>query len=214
MGDWKSRIKRGLRLSPSTTMNSAEEKTDAGIIPVLVNSTEFPKMQEAKKKIPYGEPIGHRAPRRAKRNVSVGREKEATKVETAKEENWDEDWPMDTGVTEAEVPVATKDNKKRQKQKRKKRKPGAMVVDPEEEPLSNEGTHFRTFVRKHFSIILRRMGKDPGRFQFYSFINFLFFLVRNFTSEKLQVVKSIVTESEILKLVLQDHINQNLSESD
>ena len=156
----KSRIKRGLRLSPSTTMNPAEEKTDAGIIPVLVNPTEFPKMQEAKKKIPYGEPIGHRAPRRAKRNVSVGREKEATKVETAKEENWDEDWPMDNGVTEAEVPVATKDNKKKQKQKKKKRKLGAMVVDSEEDlPLSNEATHFRTFARRHFSIILRRMGK-------------------------------------------------------
>ena len=194
-------------------MNSAEEKTDAGIIPVLVNSTEFPKMQEAKKKPPYGEPIGHRVPRRAKRNMSVVRE-EATKVETAKEENWDENLPMDTGVIEAEGPAATKDGKKRQKQKRKKRKSSAIVVDPEEEPLSNEGTHFRTFVRKHFSIILRRMGKDPGRFQFYSFINFLFFLVRNFTSEKLQVVKSIVTESEILKLVLQDHVNQNLNESD
>ena len=67
---------------------------------------------------------------------------------------------MDTGVTEAETPVASKDNKKKQKQKRKKRKLGAMMVDSEDDlPLSNEAMHFRTFVRRHFSIILRRMGK-------------------------------------------------------
>ena len=54
----KNRIKGGWCLSPSTTMNSAEEETKAGTIPVLVNPTEFPKMQEAKRKVRYGEPIG------------------------------------------------------------------------------------------------------------------------------------------------------------
>ena len=141
-------------------MNPTEEETNAGVIPGLMNSTEFPKLQKAEKMVPYNEPIGNRAPRKAKRNGSAGRGKKATKVETAKEENWDEDWPMDNGVTEAEVPAATKDNKKQQKQKKKKRKLGAMVVDSEEDlPLSNEATHFRTFARRHFSIILRRMGK-------------------------------------------------------
>ena len=117
-------------------------------------------MEEAKKRGPYDEPSGQRTPRNAKRNGSVGRGKKSTKVETAKEENWDQDWPMDTGVTEAETPVASKDNKKKQKQKKKKRKLGAMMVDSEEDlPLSNEATHFRTFARRHFSIILRRMGE-------------------------------------------------------
>ena len=45
------------------------------------------------------------------------------------------------------------------KQKKKKRKLGVAVVDTDDMPLSNEATHFRTFARRHFSIILRRMGK-------------------------------------------------------
>ena len=141
-------------------MNPTEEETNAGIIPVLMNSTEFPKMQKAEKKVPYDEPIGHRAPRKAKRNGSAGRGKKTTKAVTAKEENWDEDWPMDNEVIEVEAPAAAKDDKKKQKQRKKKRKLGAMVVDSAEDlPLSNEATHFRTFARRHFSIILRRMGE-------------------------------------------------------
>ena len=140
-------------------MNPTEEETNAGIIPVLVNSTEFPKMQEAKKKVPYDEPIGHRAPRNAKRNGSVGRGKKTTKEVVTQEENWDEGWPMDEEVIEVDTPGATKDDKRR-KPKKKRRKLGSMVVDgADDPPLSNEATHFRTFARRHFSIILRRMGK-------------------------------------------------------
>ena len=141
-------------------MDSTAEETKTGTIPVMMSSSEFPKLQKAEKKVPYDEAIGNRAPRNAKRNGSVGRGKKSTKVETAKEENWDQDLPMDTGVTEAETPVASKDNKKKQKQKKKRRKLGAMMVDSEDDlHLSNEAAHFRTFVRRHFRIILRRMGK-------------------------------------------------------
>ena len=154
----KSRIKGGSASIPSTTMNSAEEETKAGTIPVLVNSTEFPKMPEAKRKVRYGEPIGHNAPSKAKRNVSVGKGKKTAKAVINPEENWDEDSLLNDEVMEVEAPMATKDDKKR-KQKKKKRKLGVAVVDTDDLPLSNEATHFRTFARRHFSIILRRMGK-------------------------------------------------------
>ena len=154
----KSRIKGGSASIPSTTMNSADEETKAGTIPVLVNSTEFPKMPEAKRKVRYGEPIGHNAPSKAKRNVSVGKGKKTAKAVINPEENWDEDSLLNDEVMEVEAPMATKDDKKR-KQKKKKRKLGVAVVDTDDLPLSNEATHFRTFARRHFSIILRRMGK-------------------------------------------------------
>ena len=146
-------------MSSSTMMNPTED-TKVGAIPVLVNSTEFPKMEEAKKRVPYDEPIGSRIPRNAKRNKSVGKGKKNTKEVVAKEENWDEGWPMDEEeVIEVDSPEAMKDDK-RKKPKKKRRKLGSMVVDgADDPPLSNEANHFRTFARRHFTIILRKMGK-------------------------------------------------------
>ena len=154
----KSRIKGGSASIPSTTMNSAEEETKAGSIPVLGNSTEFPKMPEAKRKVQYDKAIGHNAPGKAKRNGSVGKGKKTAKAVIDPEENWDDDSLLNDEAMEVEAPKATKDDKKR-KQKKKKRKLGVAVVDEDDMPLSNEATHFRTFARRHFSIILRRMGK-------------------------------------------------------
>ena len=56
-------------------MKPAQEVVDAGVIPVLVNTNDYPAMQEAKKKMPFDEPIGHRVPSRAssKRNGSMER---------------------------------------------------------------------------------------------------------------------------------------------
>ena len=142
-------------------MKPTEEESSAGIIPVLVNPTDFPKMQEAKKKIPYDEPIGNRVPSRAasKRNGSVEKGRRTAKVVFTKKENWDDESPMDEEVVEVEPPTAANDSRK--KKQKKKRKLGAMIVDTIDDgpPLSNEATHFRAFARKHFSIILRRMGK-------------------------------------------------------
>ena len=146
-------------MSSSTMMDSTKD-TKVGAIPVLVNSTEFPKMEEAKKKVPYDEPIGNRIPRNAKRNKSVGKGKKNTKEVVAKEENGNEGWPMDEEeVIEVDSPEVMKDDK-RKKSKKKRRKLGSMVVDgANDPPLSNEANHFRTFARRHFTIILRKMGK-------------------------------------------------------
>ena len=136
-----------------------EQEADAGVIPVLGNSKDFPLMQEAKKKMPFDDPIGLRIPKAAnKRNGSMERGRRNANGSTKKEAG-NEVSPMDEDVVEIDPPVVSKDNKKK-KQKKKKRKLGAVSVDvtDEDQPLSNEANHFRIFARKHFSIILRRMG--------------------------------------------------------
>ena len=89
-----------------------------GVIPVLVNSNDYPLMQEAKKKMPFDEPIGHRVPRAAsKRNGSVEKGRKTAKAVFTKKENWDDESPMDEEVVEIEPPTAAKDSrKKKQKQ--------------------------------------------------------------------------------------------------
>ena len=158
----KSRIKRVLGShSSSTTMKPTQSELNGEVIPVLVDAIEYPTMQEPKEKIPFDEPIGHRVPNRgsSKRNGSMERGKRVATVAFTKKENWDEGSPMEEEIIEIDVPTAMKDNKKR-KQKKKKKKLAVVMLDTfDEDPvLSNEATHFRTFARKHFGIILRKMG--------------------------------------------------------
>ena len=72
-------------------------------------------MQEAKKKMPFDNPIGLRVPRAAnKRNGSMERGKRNTNG-SAKKENGNEETPMDEEVVEIDPPASTKDNKKKEK---------------------------------------------------------------------------------------------------
>ena len=190
-----------------------EQVANTGVIPALDDSKDFPLMQKAKKEMPFDDPIG-RIPKAAnKRNGSMERGRRNGNGSTKKEAG-NEVAPMEEDVVEIDSPEVAKDNKKK-KPKKKKRKLGALSVDvtDEDQPLSNEANHFRIFARKHFTIILRRMGmikhflsqsQNPYLRNLFLLIITHSFSVRNFSAEKLGVVKAIVSESEILKLIIQD----------
>ena len=160
---YRNRIKGSIKDAyTSVRMKPAQEESKAKIIPTLDNTTPYPTMPEAETKVPFDEPIGFRVPGKSSsngRNGSVERSKRATNAVAFKKEEREEA-SMEEEIVELFPPAAANDGKKKKQKKKKKKNSAVLIEATDDDPtLSNEAKHFRTFARKHFTIILRRMGK-------------------------------------------------------
>ena len=132
---------------------------------LYLNDKSFPVIGAPKEKIPFDEMIGERIPGKLSRkrsNNSLERKNSITEIDLSTSETEEKTEPMEQ-ETETVESVSTM-SKSKKKRLAKKRKMMAVKL-AEDSTLSQEGQHFQTFCRKHFSVIVGRLGKSNFQFE-------------------------------------------------
>ena len=131
---------------------------------LYLNDKSFPVIGSPKEKIPFNEMIGERIPGklcRKRSGASLERKNSITEIDISTSETEEKIEPMEQETESTESASMSKSKKKRLAKKRK-----MMSVKLAEDPnLTQEGQHFKMFCRKHFSVIVNRMGKSIFQFE-------------------------------------------------
>ena len=131
---------------------------------LFLNDKSFPVIGSPKEKIPFNEKIGERIPGKSCRKrsgTSLERKNSITEIDISNSETEEKIEPMEQETESTESAPMSKSKKKRMAKKRK-----MIAVKLAEDPsLTQEGQHFKMFCRKHFSVIVNRMGKSIFQFE-------------------------------------------------